>query len=85
MDDRLHQPYRKELIPGYDEAARGAVEAGAAAVAISGAGPSLVAFAPDRHQAISAAMAAGFERAGLGARTFVLPLDRQGVRLSAAG
>jgi homoserine kinase len=85
MDDRLHQPYRRELIPGYTQVAAAAVEAGAAAVALSGAGPSLIAFAPDRHGAIAAAMNAAFRSVGVGSRAFILPLDRQGVRLSVAG
>lgn len=42
-DDRIHQPYRKALIPGYDEVMAACRKAGAAAVWLSGAGPSLVA------------------------------------------
>lgn len=81
MADRLHQPYRKALIPGFDEVSMAARKAGAAAVALSGAGPSLVAFAPDRHWEIANAMKAAFEAAGLSSRTFVLPADRQGVQV----
>ena len=44
MSDALHQPYRLPLIPGASEAMKAAKEAGAAAVALSGAGPSLIAF-----------------------------------------
>jgi homoserine kinase len=85
MADRLHQPFRRKLIPGYDEAVSAAHKAGAAAVALSGAGPSLVAFAREGHERIAQAMAAAFQRAGLSARTFVLPVDRQGVRVTVAG
>jgi homoserine kinase len=85
MADRLHQPYRKALIPGFDEVVRAARKAGAAAVALSGAGPALVAFAPDRHWDIAGAMKAAFEAAGLAGRTFVLPVDRQGVQVSVTG
>jgi homoserine kinase len=46
MDDRLHQPYRLKLIPGGAEAFQAARKAGAQAVALSGAGPSIVAIAP---------------------------------------
>lgn len=42
MRDRLHQPYRKGLIAGYDAARTLALRNGAAAFAISGAGPTLV-------------------------------------------
>jgi homoserine kinase len=85
MTDRLHQPFRRRLIPGYDEAVTAARKAGAAAVALSGAGPSLIAFAPAGHETIARAMAEAFEGAGLAARTFVLPIDRQGVRISVSG
>jgi len=79
--DRLHQPYRQKLIPGYATVAAEARKAGALAVALSGAGPSMVAFASARHAEIAAAMQAAFEVNGLRARTFVLPVDRQGVQI----
>ncbi len=83
--DRLHQPYRKKLIPGYDAVVAEARKAGAGAVALSGAGPSLVAFASDKHWDIASAMKAAFEANGLACRTFVLPVDRQGVQVSVIG
>ena len=43
MEDQIAEPYRKDLIPGYDDVKRMGLEAGAAGVSISGAGPSLVA------------------------------------------
>jgi len=85
MADRLHQPYRKALIPGFDAVVMEARKAGAAAVALSGAGPALVAFAPDRHWDIAAAMKAAFEANSLACRTFVLPVDRQGVQVQMSG
>jgi homoserine kinase len=83
--DRLHQPYRQRLIPGYDAAVAEARKAGAAAATLSGAGPSLVAFGPDRHAEIAAAMRAAFGANGTPCRTFVLPVDRQGVQVSVIG
>jgi homoserine kinase len=47
MEDRLHQPYRLGLIPGGKRALLAARSAGAAAAALSGAGPSLAAFGGD--------------------------------------
>jgi homoserine kinase len=85
MADKLHQPYRRKLIPGFDAAAAAARTAGASAVALSGAGPSLAAFAPDKHWDIANAMQAAFESANVSCRTFVLPVDRQGVQLSVVG
>ncbi len=82
LDDRLHQPYRQKLIPGFAAVAAAARAAGASAVALSGAGPSLVAFAPDHHAAIAAAMQAAFATVGLPARTFVLAVDPRGAEVS---
>lgn len=42
MDDKLHQPYRRALIPGYDKAEALAKELGAAGICISGAGSTLL-------------------------------------------
>lgn len=44
MRDALHQPYREELIPGMKEILAGAVDRGALGIALSGAGPTLLAF-----------------------------------------
>lgn len=81
MRDRLHEPYRATLIPGYERAVAAARAAGAAAVCISGSGPALAAFAPEGHEAIAAAMAAAFEEAGVPARTWVVPVAFEGVRV----
>jgi homoserine kinase len=82
VGDRLHQPYRQRLIPGYATVLAEARKAGASAVALSGAGPSLIAFASARHEQIAAAMQAGFLVNGLQSRAFVVPVDRQGVQVS---
>lgn len=42
MNDRLHQPYRANLIDEYDDVRRLALQSGAAAFCISGAGPTLM-------------------------------------------
>ncbi|WP_336774412.1 homoserine kinase [Paenibacillus sp. MMO-58] len=44
MRDRLHQPYRAPLIPGMSAILEQAVEYGALGAALSGAGPTLIAF-----------------------------------------
>lgn len=41
--DKLHQPYRKELIPGFDHITSKALELGAYATFLSGAGPTIIA------------------------------------------
>jgi len=78
--DRLHQPHRAARIPGYAEVAEAGRRAGAVAVALSGGGPSLAAFGPDRHEAIGEAMVAAWRESGIGARPFVLEVAEQGLR-----
>ena len=41
--DAIHQPYRAPLVPGLEEAIQGALQAGALAAFLSGAGPSVAA------------------------------------------
>ncbi len=84
-DDRLYLPYLKPHIPGFDHAAEMARRAGALAVTLSGGGPAIIAFAEENHQNIAAAMRAAFANAGVQARAWVLPVDRQGVVISVAG
>lgn len=59
LQDKLHQPYRRPLISGYDEVEAAAKELGCHAVCVSGAGPSILcvtkdaAFAARMRQAVS--------------------------------
>ncbi|HUV16279.1 MAG TPA: homoserine kinase [Pelolinea sp.] len=72
MEDRIHQPYRLELIPGAEEAMQAAIGAGADGVAISGAGPSIIAFHKDANNSIGRAMLRAFESQKTPARLFRL-------------
>ena len=83
MTDRLHQPYRIPLIPGAQAAMEAAHKAGANAVALSGAGPSLIAFTAKWEAGIGEAMVQAFESAGLSARTFQLKISSDGARVLA--
>jgi homoserine kinase len=56
MQDRLHQPYRTALIPGAEEAIRAGYDAGALGAAISGSGPSIIAFCKGNTDYISEQM-----------------------------
>lgn len=44
LGDALHEPYRKQLIPGFDEMVAAAEKNGAIGCCLSGAGPTLIAF-----------------------------------------
>lgn len=78
MQDKIHQPYRLPLVPGMAAAFEAAKGAGAAAVTLSGAGPSVAAFALANHEAIAQAMQSTFAAAGLASRAWVLPVENQG-------
>lgn len=47
MDDKLHQPYRKFIIPGMENIFKKAKEYGAKGVFLSGAGPTIIAVIHD--------------------------------------
>ncbi|QSO54786.1 homoserine kinase [Alicyclobacillus curvatus] len=55
FQDRLHEPYRKTLIPGYDDVRRAAIRSGALTVTLSGAGPSMVGWCESESVAMQAA------------------------------
>ena len=81
MTDALHQPYRIPLIPGAQAAMDAAHHAGAGAVALWGAGPSLIACSSKPGPAIGQAMKRAFEAAGLTARTFELGTSNEGAEV----
>jgi homoserine kinase len=63
MEDEIAEPHRRDLIPGYHDVRRLALEAGAAGVSISGAGPSLISIVDRRRydpRIIARAMVKGF-------------------------
>ena len=68
MRDSLHQPYRLKLMPGAEEALQAAYATGAYGAALSGAGPSLIAFADDNREAIGDAMQQAFKQASVDCR-----------------
>lgn len=81
MRDQLHQPQRLKLIPGAQEALSAANQAGAA-VALSGAGPGLIAFVEDgREKAITETMRAPFAEQGIHTRQYLLKTSGQGAKL----
>jgi homoserine kinase len=81
MTDTLHQPYRLPQVPGAEEAMAAAKRAGAPAVALSGAGPSLIAFSSKQDPAIGEAMQHAFQEAGLQARIFQLKMSNHGAEV----
>lgn len=78
--DRWHENYRMPLIPGMSQVLRAALEAGACAAHLSGAGPTLAAWV-DTRECDPEAVATAMGEAWLGrARTRVLSVLDQGAR-----
>ena len=79
MGDRIHQPYRKKLIAGYDEVRRAAMQAGAWGLVISGAGPTLLALASrENSEAVRGAMEEAWRSQSFASKAYCLDLDLKG-------
>lgn len=79
MNDRLHEPYRMPLVPGLEEVKRRALGAGAFSAALSGAGPTVIAFADEHNsESVRTAMEEGFRSAGIDSDVRILNLQNKG-------
>lgn len=83
MRDRLHQPYRAHLVPGFEAAVEAAIAAGAYGACLSGSGPTLAAFTQGHEDAIAQAMCTALLEAEVQARTLILPVDADGAKVLA--
>lgn len=79
LHDRIHQPYRQALIPGYEAVQQAAITAGAYGLVISGAGPTLLALAEvTQAEQIRTAIATAWKHHNIDAIVQVLQIDHQG-------
>jgi len=81
MGDRIHEPYRIPLIPGAINARQAALDSGAVAACLSGAGPGMLALADRNHEKIGEAMVSAFASANLKARYWVLDAIKEGTQI----
>ena len=82
VDDRLHQPYRMELIPNVREVFDIAYTHGAYAVYISGAGPTVMAIADESNTYFAGKLQFSLENAGLGSwKVHELTIDNDGTKI----
>ncbi|HEX9893152.1 MAG TPA: homoserine kinase [Gemmatimonadales bacterium] len=83
LDDRIAEPARSGLLPGFAAAKSAALEAGALGCSISGSGPTAFALAPDAAAApaIARAMVLAYQRAGLEAEARITHPDVHGLRV----
>ena len=82
LQDRMHQPYRAALIPGFDEmmAIR---EPGLLGCALSGAGPSVLVFYESGARCVTKAFERAFAKHGNNAITYFPEIQRTGYVLEA--
>lgn len=82
LQDRIHQPYREILIPGYEQVRSAALTAGAFGLVISGAGPTLLALTNiHTRDAVKMAMESAWVAQGISVHVQALQVDRQGTRI----
>ena len=83
LDDRIIEPVRAPLIPGYYDVKKAALESGAYGVSISGAGPSVFAITDDRGKGreIGKSMQEAFQKNALKSTLFLSGINGTGARV----
>lgn len=82
MDDIIFQPLRKRFIPGFEAVLSQARQAGANGAALSGAGPSVIAFTSSNHQpAVGEAMREAFNKNNVFCCIFSLKANKTGAEI----
>jgi homoserine kinase len=83
IDDRIAEPVRAPLLPGFAEAKAAALAAGALGSSISGSGPTAFALTrgPAAGERVAAAMVRGYLSRGIHSESRVAQVDRIGARL----
>ena len=83
MRDRVHQPYRAPLIPGFEQILEMKID-GLAGIALSGAGPTVLGFAlPESAEAVGREIVKLFEQSGVEASLRLSGIDTEGRRFLA--
>lgn len=78
MKDRLHEPYRAPLVKGMTECVAAARQAGAHAAALSGSGPTIVAFASENEEQVLEAMLGALHEQGVGCEGRIAGMEAGG-------
>lgn len=81
MKDKLHQPYRSTLIPGFDDVVEAALSTGALSIALSGAGPTIAAYCLDNMQEVGKSMQKAFKQHEIASDILVIGTDVEGAKL----
>lgn len=81
VKDKLHQPYRKSLIPFYDNIEKIAYNSGAKAVFISGSGSTIGIFALENEEIIGKTCVEFLKSKGVDGTYKILSVDKEGARV----
>lgn len=84
IDDRIAEPARAYLLPGFIDAKRAAIDAGALGASISGSGPTSFAVADSVERAghVAEAMRESYARSGIECTAVVTTIDEQGTEVT---
>ncbi|MQG21224.1 MAG: homoserine kinase [SAR202 cluster bacterium] len=82
MEDRLHQPYRTQLLPGLNSLIASSTDAGAVGAFLSGAGSTVTAIAIDNERQIAQNMQRSAKEEGLVGTTQILAIDKIGTQVT---
>jgi homoserine kinase len=83
IDDRIAEPVRVALLPGFRAVKTAALEAGALGSSISGSGPTAFALVQGQHTGnkVATAMKAAYAASGQTSHVRVARIDREGARM----
>ena len=80
LKDRLHQPYREKLLPGFAKI-REELSSEALGLVLSGSGPTVIALALEREEDLGAKMVELFAAEGIKARCLITEPTNQGAEI----
>jgi homoserine kinase len=82
FEDVIIEPQRQALIPGFAQVRCASMEAGALGCSISGAGPTMFAWAPEAHAtAVLEAMRAQFTHRSIEVDEWIVAINSEGARV----
>jgi homoserine kinase len=84
FDDKLHQPYRRKLVPMLEDVIAAGAEAGGLGGWLSGSGPGIICITELRERAVAEAMTNVFAKQQIRCDTHVLVADNDGTRVKRA-
>jgi homoserine kinase len=83
LDDRLHQPYRAKLLPGFYEALDAARKAGAWGAALSGSGSAIIALCSHHTLEVATAMTRALAEKGIPCQYITTKISESGIHVNA--